>query len=100
MDKRKIEHTKSTTFFINQKGEAYLRPNGKPLPWGDSAALSGLANVTSMTLRKHISNVLTNSECVALVEVEQFALCHSNQSQQKYYANPVTIKARTMNAQS
>ena len=84
MDKTKIDHTKSTPFFINQKGEAYLRPNGKPLPWGDFAALSGLANVSSMTSRKHMSNVLTNSECVAIMEVEQFALCHSDQTQQKY----------------
>ena len=80
MDKRKIEHKKCTPFFINQNGEAYLRPNGKPLPWGDFAALNGLANVASMTLRKYFSNVLTNPECVALMEVEQFALCHSDQA--------------------
>ena len=90
----------STPFFINQDGGAFLRQNGKVLSWGDFAALSGLAKVTSMLFRTHMSNVLVNSECVALMEVEQFALCHSQQTQQKYYANPVALKAKTMKAQS
>ena len=100
MDKRGFEHTNSTPFFIDQHGGPFLRQGGRVLSWGDFVAISGLAKVTSMLFRTHMSNVLVNSEKVAIMEVEQFALCHSKQTQEKYYANQVAVKANTMRAQS
>ena len=100
MDKRKIEYNNSSPFFINTKGSAYLRSHGTMLQWGDFAAISGLPSLTSMTFRKHMSNVLTNQNNVAMVEMEEFSLCHSGPSQKKNYADPVAIKAKSVIAQA
>ena len=100
MDTRKIEYNNSSPFFINSKGNAYLRPHGTMLQWGDFATISGLPSVTSMTFRKHMSNVLTNQNNVALTEMEEFSLCHKGSTQKKNYADQVAIKAKSVMAQA
>ena len=45
-------------FFISQKGKAFMAPKINRLKWGDFAEMSGMTEVTSMTFRHNMSNVL------------------------------------------
>ena len=45
------DYSKDTPFFIDYKGDAFLRRHGPRLDWSDFAALSGMTRVQSMTFR-------------------------------------------------
>ena len=77
MQKHGIAFGVKSPFIINSSGKAYLRPHGPRLSWGDFAQLSKLPQVSAMTFRHNMSNVLAAQKDATLAEMEEFINCHS-----------------------
>ena len=90
-------HDPSTPFFINPDGGPLYHSKSWPINWGDFAAASGLTKkVTNYTFRQNMSQTLIAARKAILTECEEYALCHSAGTRQKYYSDEQANMAKSL----
>ena len=98
MNAKKYTYNAKTPFFIDPKGNAFFKP-GRKLNWSDFAVVSGLPKVVSMLFRHHMSHIIMAQSTLAMVEMEEFVLCHSKATRNRSYADEQALKANVLKVQ-
>ena len=99
MKEKGFEFNNTTPFFIDAQGHAFFTSARSRLDWSDFARVSGLGKVVSTTFRHHMSAIVMAQPNLAMVEIEEYALCHSKATQKRSYADQLALKANILKTQ-